>query len=713
VLDDFVATELLDGLALTADEFWRHAAELFEDMTSRHTELLARRAELQNLVDDWHREHAGAGDTADYCRYLIDIGYLEPMRRAETIRPANVDPEIARVAGPQLVVPLSNARYTLNAANARWGSLYDALYGSDVIPESDGALRAADYNPVRGARVIAYTHDFLDRAVPLAEGGYGDVTGWKVTESVPHELVATISDDEVRLRDWSQFVGFRADGDRLVVLLRHHDLGVQLVVDPQHPIGRQHQAALADVVIESAITTIADCEDSVAAVDAEDKVEVYRNWLGLQTGGLEAEFEKGGHVRTRRLGADLRFTAPDGAECTVPGRSLLLVRNVGLHMTTDAVLTAKGDEVPEGILDALITVTAALHDLRAGGGPRNSPAGSIYVVKPKLHGSAEVQLTVDLLAQVETCLGLPEFTVKLGLMDEERRTSLNLDACIDAARDRLIFVNTGFLDRTGDEIHTLRAAGPVLRKDAMKDAMWFRAYEGRNVECGLAAGFAGRAQIGKGMWAAPDRMADMLEQKIAQPRAGASCGWVPSPTAATLHALHYHEVDVSAVQQRLAVRPVLDRGALLVLPLSPEPPALDAVLEEVRTNAQSILGYVTRWVEQGVGCSKVPDLLGVALMEDRATLRISCQHVANWLRHDVVDRDTVLAVFEEMAGIVDEQNADDPDCRLIGPELQDSAGYRAALDLVFDAIDAPNGYTERVLRSWRREVKARQRRASR
>jgi malate synthase len=704
VLDRFVTHELLPGLDITPDQFWRGAATLFETMTPRNDALLTRRAELQTRLDGWHAEHCGAGDPDAYRAFLAEIGYLEPEPDDAGIAVDGVDAEIATVAGPQLVVPLSNARYALNAANARWGSLYDALYGTDAIPDDAGATRTGAYNPRRGARVIARADAFLDETFPLATGSFRDATGFSVTADAPHALVVQIGDVSTGLRDPASFEGFRHDGARLTLLLRHHGLGVQLVVDRDHPIGADHPAGLADVVLEAAVTTIADCEDSVAAVDADDKVVVYRNWLGLMTGTLAAEFEKGARTVTRALAPDLRCTGVDGAELLLPGRALLLVRNVGLHLTTDAMLDPDGREVPEGLLDALVTVTAALHDL-ARDGAGNSRAGSVYVVKPKLHGSAEVALTVDVLAAVERLLGLPENTVKLGIMDEERRTSLNLASCIAAARRRVIFVNTGFLDRTGDEIHTARAAGPVVRKDDMRATSWFQAYEDRNVECALAAGFPGRAQIGKGMWASPDAMAEMLVAKVAHPQAGASCAWVPSPTAATLHALHYHAVDVGAAQRALRARHT-DRAALLDLPLLDVLPDRDAVLDELRNNAQGILGYVVRWVEHGVGCSKVPDIRGVALMEDRATLRISSQHVANWLRHGLLDRATVLDVFRTMAAVVDEQNADDPEYRPMAVDPATSAGFNAALDLVFSGMDAPNGYTEPVLHAWRRAAKA-------
>jgi malate synthase len=704
VLERFVADELLPGLALSPSAFWQGLADLFERFVPRNTELLARRRELQVLVDEWHEAH-DARDVAAVHDFLDEIGYLEPEPEALAIDVAGVDPEIATLAGPQLVVPLNNARYALNAANARWGSLYDALYGTDAVPETAETSRAGAYNARRGAVVIARALEFLDRSFPLERGSYADAVEVTVSAEVPHALVVRTPEGTTGLLDPAQFTGFRIDGRRLTVVLRHHGLGVQLVVDPTDRIGAQQAAGLADVLIESAITTICDCEDSVAAVDADDKVEVYRNWLELMIGTLQAPVEKDGRTFTRALAPDLHFVAPDGGDLELSGRAVLLVRNVGLHIDTDAVLTADGRETPEGILDALVTIAAGVHDLQRGGAGANSRTGSIYVVKPKLHGSAEVTFTVELLAAVEQLLGLPEHTVKLGLMDEERRTSVNLAACIAASRQRLIFVNTGFLDRTGDELHTMRAAGPAVRKGAMRATEWFGAYEDRNVDCGLAAGFAGHAQIGKGMWASPDAMADMLATKVAHPRAGASCAWVPSPTAATLHALHYHEVDVAAVQRELAGRPMRDRAELLLVPLLPGPVSPDDVSDEIRNNAQGILGYVVRWVEHGVGCSKVPDIDGVNLMEDRATLRISSQQLANWLRWGIVDRDAVEQVLREMAEVVDAQNTGDPDYRPMAADLESSPGFNAARELVFTGVDAPNGYTEPVLHRWRRAVK--------
>ena len=708
VLDDFVAGEVLAPLSVDVTEFWAGMADLFARFGPRNAELLARRDALAAQLDTWHREHHGAGDPADYRAFLTEIGYLEPDPGAVSIEVDGVDPEISSLAGPQLVTPLNNARFALNAANARWGSLYDALYGTDVLSEEDGATRGASYNPVRGERVIEYTNGLLDEIVPLADGSHAEVVSFEIGDVAPHALTATLADGRVSaLREPSQFVGFQREATTLRLLLRQHGLHLEIVVDPAHPIGAQHPAGVADVVLEAALTTIQDCEDAVAAVDADDKVEIYRNWLGLMNGTLEATFEKGNSLTTRRLVDDRSFSAPDGSTFVLPGRSLLLVRNVGLHMMTDAVTTADGEEIPEGVLDAAITVAIAAHDLRGLGRHRNSRSGSIYIVKPKLHGSAEVAFAVDVFAAVEKLLGLPSETVKIGIMDEERRTSVNLAACIAAARRRVIFINTGFLDRTGDEIHTDMEAGPVIRKGDMKSAPWLLAYEDRNVDVGVAAGFRGVAQIGKGMWAAPEAMADMVRIKIAHPEAGGSCAWVPSPTAATLHAMHYHLVDVADRQAAVAKRVPVPVDVILELPLLTQTPTEAEIEQELSNNTQGILGYVVRWIDQGIGCSKVPDIHNVELMEDRATLRISSQHIANWLRHGIIDRETVVAMFEKMVVVVDAQNAGDPRYRPMATDLASSAAFCAALDLVFEGLTVPNGYTEPVLHRWRRKVKAR------
>lgn len=685
-LRTFVAEELLPGLDVSPDRFWSVLADLQERFAPRIATLLARRDELQAQVDDWHREH-GAGDPTAYAEFLTGIGYLLP-EGSPRVRVSGVDAEIAEVPGPQLVVPSTVPRYALNAANARWGSLYDAFYGTDALP-LDRELEPG-YDEQRGAQVIAAADELLDELFPLASGSHADVSEYTVTDGVLSPAPA----------DPSQFAG-SADG---VILLRRNGLHVELRIDAEHQVGRQHHAHVADVVLESAVTTIVDLEDSVATVDGEDKTAAYRTWLGLMTGTLSTSFEKGGRTVERSVHGDRTYTAPDGTELTLPGRSLLLVRNCGHHMTTNAV-HAGDAEVAEGVLDALVSVTAALHDLRGLGRYSNSRAGSVYVVKPKQHGPEEVALTVELFAAVEEALGLPARTVKIGIMDEEKRTSLNLAACIEAAQDRVIFVNTGFLDRTGDEIHTDFEAGPAVRKDDMKSTSWLTGYEDRNVDVALAAGFAGQAQVGKGMWAKPAAMAAMLEQKGAHPQAGANCAWVPSPTAATLHALHYLRTDVRARQEELAGRRT-DRALLLEVPVQTGELSDEEKRHELETNAQSILGYVVRWVGLGIGCSTVPDLEGVGLMEDRATLRISSQLIANWLHHGVVGEEQVRETFARMAEIVDGQNEGEPGYAPMAKDLEGSPSFQAALDLVFSGRAEPGGYTERALTTWRQKAKA-------